>query len=141
MAGVELACSDQLNEPVPFYAPIVVGASPGPHAVLLAPLATCSSSACLGDIDGDGDVGVGDLLALLAAWGLCPAPPAACAVDLDCDGSVGVDDLLILLAEWGDNCQAIFSGPPQNIQDCMDRFCCDPEDELALIKCLETLAP
>jgi hypothetical protein len=52
------------------------------------------------DIDGDGTVGVTDLLALLAAWGPCPPPPGPCAADLDGDGTVGVTDLLALLAAW-----------------------------------------
>ena len=30
--------------------------------------------------------------------------------------------------------------PPQDIEDCMTRFCCDPENELALIKCLELVS-
>jgi hypothetical protein len=53
------------------------------------------------DLNGDGVVGVGDFLLLLAAWGPCPAPPDACAADLDGDGSVGVTDFLMLLDEWG----------------------------------------
>jgi hypothetical protein len=50
-----------------------------------------------GDLDGDGRVGINDLLILLASWGPCPACPA----DLDGDGLVGINDLLILLAAWG----------------------------------------
>jgi hypothetical protein len=42
----------------------------------------------------DGGVGINDLLALLAQWGL----PSAC--DLD-GGGVGITDLLALLANWG----------------------------------------
>jgi len=53
-----------------------------------------------GDVDGDGMVGIADLLALLAAWGPCPAPPDECPADLDGDGAVGVTDFLILLANW-----------------------------------------
>ena len=53
----------------------------------------------LGDIDGDGIVGVNDILALLKAWGDCPAGEA-CQADLDGDGEVGVDDILILIANW-----------------------------------------
>ena len=56
------------------------------------------------------------------------------------DGTVGVSDLLILLGEWGPCGTPIAATPPQNIQDCMDRFSADPEDELALIKCLETVS-
>ncbi|MHC5024354.1 MAG: hypothetical protein ACYTGG_10670 [Planctomycetota bacterium] len=54
-----------------------------------------------GDLDLDGAVNINDLLALLASWGPCPAPPAACPADLDGDGVVGITDLLALLANWG----------------------------------------
>lgn len=54
-----------------------------------------------GDIDGDGSVGIGDLLALLAAWGPCPNPPAECPSDLNGDGTTGISDLLAVLANWG----------------------------------------
>lgn len=52
---------------------------------------------CLGDLDGNGSVGAGDLLALLASWGPCEGCPA----DFDGNGAVGAADLLILLANWG----------------------------------------
>ena len=54
----------------------------------------------LGDVDGDGTVGILDFLALLAAWGPCPGPPADCPADLDGDSTVGILDFLILLANW-----------------------------------------
>ncbi len=50
----------------------------------------------LGDLDGDGAVGVVDLLVVLGAWG-----PCSCPADLDGDGTVGVLDLLLILAAWG----------------------------------------
>jgi hypothetical protein len=53
-----------------------------------------------GDIDGDGNVDITDLLALLAAWGDCPQQ-GECPADLNGDGVVGIGDLLILLANWG----------------------------------------
>ena len=49
------------------------------------------------DLDGDGMVGVPDLLLLLAAWGTNPAGPP----DFDGDGLVAVPDLLLLLVNWG----------------------------------------
>ena len=55
----------------------------------------------LGDLDGDGSVGVTDLLILLGNWGPCLDPPTTCPTDLDGDGNVGVVDLLILLGSWG----------------------------------------
>ncbi len=54
----------------------------------------------LGDLDGDGSVGVKDLLILLGDWGPC-ADCDDCPADLDGDCSVGVADLLILLGNWG----------------------------------------
>lgn len=56
---------------------------------------TCAP--CPWDVDGDGSVNVGDLLAMLAAWG----PNPGHAADFDGDGAVGVTDLLALLAHWG----------------------------------------
>ena len=61
--------------------------------VPLADLALCPA-----DIDANGAVNVTDLLALLAAWGVCPAP---CLPDINGDGVVNVSDLLELLARWG----------------------------------------
>ncbi len=51
------------------------------------------------DLNGDGSVGVVDLLGLLISWG--PCAKGCCLADLDLDGAVGVSDLLILLANWG----------------------------------------
>jgi subtilisin family serine protease len=51
---------------------------------------------CPADTDGDGVVGVTDLLALLAAWGT--NDPDA---DITGDGIVNVADLLALLSAWG----------------------------------------
>ena len=53
-----------------------------------------------GDLDGNCIVGIQDFLALLASWGMCPAPPAECPADLDGDGLVGILDFLALLGNW-----------------------------------------
>jgi hypothetical protein len=53
----------------------------------------------LGDIDGDGVVGITDFLVLLGTWG--PCLEACCLADLDFNGDVGVTDFLVLLANWG----------------------------------------
>ncbi|MHC4414589.1 MAG: hypothetical protein ACYS0G_04830 [Planctomycetota bacterium] len=53
---------------------------------------------CPWDLDGDGSVGVADLLQLLAAWGSDPGGPP----DFDGDGFVGVTDLVALLGAWGE---------------------------------------
>ena len=57
----------------------------------------CERQACAWDLDNSGDVGILDLLALLAAWGADPGGPP----DFDGDGTVGILDLLTLLANWG----------------------------------------
>lgn len=52
---------------------------------------------CPSDVDGDGEVGVDDILALIAAWGPC----SGCAEDIDGDGDVDVNDILAVIAAWG----------------------------------------
>jgi hypothetical protein len=59
---------------------------------------------CHGDITGDGQVNVNDLLAVINAWGPCPAPPATCPPDIappGGDGQVNVNDLLGVINAWG----------------------------------------
>ena len=60
----------------------------------------CEPPGIPGDIDGDGAIGLSDLLILLASWGPC-ADCGDCPADLDGDCTVGLSDLLILLANWG----------------------------------------
>ena len=48
------------------------------------------------DVDGDGMVGVNDVLAVVAAWG-SDDPDA----DVDGDGTVGINDLLAVIGTWG----------------------------------------
>ncbi|MCP3906122.1 MAG: DUF362 domain-containing protein [Planctomycetes bacterium] len=52
---------------------------------------------CLGDLDGDGAVGFGDILDVIAAWGPC----TGCPEDLDGSGDVGFSDVLVLIGAWG----------------------------------------
>ncbi len=62
---------------------------------------TVATGGPVGDLDGDGLVGITDFLILLAEWGPCDAPcPPTCAADLDGDCLVGITDFLLLLANW-----------------------------------------
>ncbi|MDP6987520.1 MAG: hypothetical protein QGG74_05695 [Phycisphaerales bacterium] len=53
-----------------------------------------SSEPCTGDMDGSGDVGADDLLAVIAGWG----SPSG---DVDGNGTTDSNDLLLLIASWG----------------------------------------
>jgi choice-of-anchor B domain-containing protein len=58
-----------------------------------------------GDVNCDNVVNVSDLLAVISAWGQCPAPPASCNADVapapNGDGQVNVSDLLMVISNWG----------------------------------------
>ncbi|MBC8201770.1 MAG: hypothetical protein H8E86_06940 [Planctomycetes bacterium] len=51
---------------------------------------------CPEDINGDGNVGVNDLLAVIDQWG----QPGGSA-DVNGDGTVDVSDLLTVVGNWG----------------------------------------
>lgn len=71
-----------------------------PTAIELDAVMDVAPAGPAADVDGDGLVGFGDVLAVLAAWGACPAPPAACPADVDGDAAVGFGDILAVLAAW-----------------------------------------
>lgn len=50
----------------------------------------------LGDLTGDGIVGIDDLLIVISLWGPCDS----CDADFDNNGEVGIDDLLVVIANW-----------------------------------------
>ena len=76
---------------------VVIGAHGEDHQAGAAYIYDLSTCLCPADLDGDGSIGILDLLGLLAAWGPNPGHPA----DFDGDGTVGILDLLALLANWG----------------------------------------
>jgi hypothetical protein len=61
------------------------------------PGATNTSCPCLADLDATGDVGLPDLLELVALWGPC----AGCEADFSSDGCINAPDLAFLLESWG----------------------------------------
>jgi probable HAF family extracellular repeat protein len=63
------------------------------RAVLLSPLRP-------GDVDHNGVVDVDDLIALILAWGPCPAM-GPCPADFNGDLQVDVDDLIVVILNWG----------------------------------------
>jgi len=72
---------------------------PGSPATMT--VATCgpaAAPACVEDLDGTGDVGFGDILRIIAAWGPCGAP---CPEDLSDNGNVDFADILAVIGAWG----------------------------------------
>lgn len=66
----------------------------------MAPVA----QACLGDLDGDGEVGLDDLSTLLAHYDT-PTGMTYADGDLDADEDVDLSDLAALLAVYGTSCE------------------------------------
>ncbi|MCP3903959.1 MAG: hypothetical protein GY715_10030, partial [Planctomycetes bacterium] len=56
----------------------------------------CAAS-CPADLDGSGDVGFGDILVIIGAWGPC----GGCAEDLNGNGVVDFADILVVIGAWG----------------------------------------
>ena len=54
-----------------------------------------------GDANCDERVDIGDILAVVTAWGLCPGAVEDCGADIDGDAAVTLADLLLVLANWG----------------------------------------
>jgi hypothetical protein len=68
-------------------------------------IAAWGCPACLGDVDGDGDVDLADLAILLAAYDTCDGDPHWNPdADLDDSGCIDLADLAALLAVYGTNC-------------------------------------
>jgi hypothetical protein len=69
---------------------------PGPYTLTITgPAAIVVGGPCPADLDGDDEVGAGDLATLIGSWGM------AGGADLDGDGVVGAGDLAILIGAWG----------------------------------------
>ena len=101
------------------------------HSYLLVPLVR---SECPEDIDGDGEIGLGDLLIALSTFYACPQC-LTCAADINGDRSVDFVDLLAILAAWGE-CGGDPGLIPQTVSDCFQKFGSDP---IALEACLSSI--
>jgi Tol biopolymer transport system component len=56
-------------------------------------------SALPGDTNGDGQVNVDDLVAVILSWGPCPTS-GACDADVNGSGVVDIDDLIMIILNW-----------------------------------------
>ncbi len=91
---------------------------------VMTPQAMAGAGGCEGDIDGDGQVGIADLLLLFRDFGACP-DCEDCIADLNDDCSVGVPDLLIVLRNFGCGAAA-----------CLDNADCDDGDACTFDLCI-----
>ena len=101
------------------------------HLVVLLPRIGCTGA----DVNRDGSVDFIDLLEVLAAWDTVCENCSWCPADTDGNRVVDFSDLLNVLASWTVDCLT-FSGPPQSVQDCWERYGSDPA---AFEACVETL--
>jgi len=73
------------------------GSSAGSGVLLVdGPEGDCGGTPCPADINGDGTVGVNDVLAVIDQWGVAGGPS-----DVNGDGIVDVVDLLAVVGTWG----------------------------------------
>ena len=108
--AVMIACNDDGDGCANYTTIVQVDVAPGPYLIRVGSYAANDTGTgtllvdgpddcpCAADVDGDGTVAFGDVIAILAAWGPCPA----CPEDLDGSGDVGLPDLLAVLTAWGD---------------------------------------
>lgn len=101
------------------------------HTYVLVPM---TPSGCPIDIDGDGSIGLSDLLIVLSSWGGCE-PCQPCPADLDANNDIGFGDVLLILQAWGD-CTGASGEIPQTVEDCFEKFGSDP---IALEACLQAI--
>ena len=89
---VVLDTDGDYNDPLNWAASTTTHGTPG----------TGEAANPIGDINGDGFVGIDDLDLLLAYWGdAASSSPTADDADLNRDGTVNTPDLNLLLANWG----------------------------------------
>ncbi|MFN0136714.1 MAG: hypothetical protein ACKVS9_11440 [Phycisphaerae bacterium] len=67
--------------------------------------ADASQTPCIGDVNGDGSVGLPDLAQMLAGFGSCEGDPNYHSeLDLNSDLCIGITDLALLLSNFGVVC-------------------------------------
>ena len=80
---------------------VTIGGGPALRSRGIAPMLSLrdvDNASCPGDFDSTGDVGIDDLLTLLAEFSSCTEN---CQSDIDGDNDVDIDDMLSLIGVWG----------------------------------------
>ncbi len=74
---------------------VETGAMDADYALVVS--GVVAGSTCVGDFDGNGDLGFRDIVSILASWGPC----GGCPEDIDSSGTVGFEDILYIINNWG----------------------------------------
>jgi len=61
---------------------------------------SCVTAPCLGDLSGDGQVNVEDLILFTGSYGC----PSGCQFDITGDDEVDLSDLLVFIGQYGGTC-------------------------------------
>lgn len=56
---------------------------------------------CPSDVNGDRDVNISDMVAVITHWGSCTGAAADCSADINKDHSINMDDLVAVINSWG----------------------------------------
>ena len=88
---------------------------------------TLPVGACATDVDGNGSVGVSDILAVIDNWGVCGDGTFRPDGDVDGTCCVDVSDLLTIVGDWENEC--VVTGPC-----CLNDFTCTEVSEATCSK-------
>jgi hypothetical protein len=131
----------EVEDLIPDLAGLLRIISPGSATGCVVDIGAYEFQFCVGDVDGDCDVDVDDLIAVILQWG-CPNPPCSADVEPACgDNDVDVDDLIAIILRWSSPCTGCLptgtglGADPESYEDC-ENICEEMEGE-AWFQCMQ----